>query len=377
MPKNSKITARTSVKQRQQGAGTKVLPASSVELANLADEVKGRVLSERARKNYAQNAAYRFFQRQVPGTLTLRADDVYGPDRWYALVSGGTGVQFARIEESPSGTKSKYACQLRQADATTRQFGFAQILEQERVMELRGEEVTLSFLVRTDGTEVPTVRAGLVEWTGTGDTVTSDIVSAWAATPTLIANAAFANAPADHTLDGTTYVRVTVTATLGTTFNNLILFIWTPNSEAQNDDFYVKEVQLVAGDQVLPWSSIALPFMDDEMECLRFVAKSYERDTAPGTAAAVAGRYQNRGTALGSSIGIGPIPFPVPMRVAPTVTIYSPVSGTSGVWHDGSAPIDRAGTVDDVGQKSWRLVTSGYTGSENLILCHYMAVAEL
>jgi hypothetical protein len=371
--KVTKVTSRSSIRQKQQGAGA-ILPLESVKSGNLHADVHTELNLQKARKNYAQNAVFRFFQLQDPATLTTRANDTYGPDQWYALTSGAN-VQFARVAETPSGTKSKYACQIRQADASASRFGFAQILEFERVVDLRGETVTFSVLVRTDGTEVSTVRAGLVEWTGTADTVTSNIISGWAATPTLIANAAFVNTPEDHAITGT-YTRITVTATLGTTFNNLILFIWAPNAEAQNDDFYVKEVQVVLGDQAVAWPLIALPFHEDERECLRYVCKSYNRDVAPGTVTTV-GQQTARGTVLASSIGVGPTPFPAPMRATPTITVYSPSTGASGNWHDGSAPLDRGAGISDACEKSWRLATNGYTGNENLCHWHYVATAQL
>ncbi len=40
------------------------------------------------------NGAFRFFRRQVPTTLTSRANGAYGPDRWYMLGnSGATDIQ--------------------------------------------------------------------------------------------------------------------------------------------------------------------------------------------------------------------------------------------------------------------------------------------
>lgn len=281
-------------------------------------------------KNYAQNAEFRLFQRQIVGTLTLRADDVYGPDRWYALVSGGTGVQFARVQDSTAGVETLQYCQIRQADVTARQFGIAQILERERVMSLRGKEVTFSFLARTNGVEVSAIRAGLIEWTGSPDVVTSDVVSAWAATPTLVASAAFANT-SDSTALSDDWARVTVTATLGTSFTNLVLFIWTPNTEAQNDDLYIKEVQLVSSSHALPWSSVGIDLDRDERECKWFYTKSYNRETAPGSSTSVGAFRINIVDCdpAGTTASVFPVPFKEPMRLTPTVTVYNVQTGVA------------------------------------------------
>ena len=76
--------------------------------------------------NYAQNAEFRYWQRQAPATLTSRQDDQYSADRWYVLTSGGAvNVQGARVAEVITDSPTRYVGQFRQADATARQFGIA------------------------------------------------------------------------------------------------------------------------------------------------------------------------------------------------------------------------------------------------------------
>lgn len=234
-------------------------------------------------KNYAQNAGFRFWQRAAALTST---DDNYGPDRWYALSSGATGVGFIRTAEVVTGSPSQFAAQIRQETVASHQYGIAQILEYARVVELRGKQVSLVFQARTDGTEVTTLRACLGEWTGTADSVTSDVVATWAATPTWIGSFACANTPADLTISSS-WAQVTATATLGTTFNNLVLVVWTPNAEAENDDFYMTQVQLLQGSAGLSWDKVAKSYDQDLAEVRRFYEKSYDVDTDPGAATGI------------------------------------------------------------------------------------------
>lgn len=322
--------------------------------------------------NYAQNAEFRFWQRQVPGTLTARADDAYGPDRWYSLTeSGNTNV--ARVAEVIASSPTPFVAQIRQADATARRFGIAQILESSRVLALRGKQVTFAFWARTDGTEVPNIRAGIVEWTGTADSVTSDIVSSWAATPTLIANAAFVNTPADLALSGTMQ-QFTITVTLGSTFNNLILFIWAPAQEAQNDDFYVTQVQLVEHSEALPWTMIQLPFEQDLIECQRFYEKSYDLEALPGVA--------------GDNNGITVIVpartftanqftdrYRVTKRAVPTPVIYSNTATTINNVRDTSGATNVAASPTLVGINGHGVSFAASDGSSTL--WHWTADAEL
>lgn len=324
-------------------------------------------------RNYAFNSQFRFWQRQAPGTLTSRQDDQYSADRWYLLNSGGAvNIQGARVEESPSsGVRTRYIAQFRNADGSARQFGPAQIIPANDCWELRGQTVTFGFLARTDSTEITTLRAGIVEWTGTADSVTSDIVSSWSATPTLIANAAFINTPADITINST-LSQYSVSATLGTTFNNLIIFIWTPNTEAQNDDFYLGQIQLVKSSTVLDYDDIDLSYEEDLAQCAAFYQKSYNVDTAPGTVTAV-GQISKRSDSTGDRAFVQMIPT---MFATPVVTTYNPNSGASGTWRDISAPADKTYTATNPGQRG-----SAFNGTStvdgNVVEGHWTAEAEM
>src|SRR5690606_10642543 len=109
----------------------------------------------------------------------------------------------------------------------------------------------------------------LVEWSGTADVVTSDIVASWAATPTLVANASFVSVPSDFAIDGT-WKQFTVTADLSQTMNNLMMFIWTPVAAAQNSDIYITQAQIVRGETPKPWPKTSISIEEDLYECLRF-----------------------------------------------------------------------------------------------------------
>ena len=106
-----------------------------------------------------------------------------------------------------------------------------------------------------------------MEWTGTADSVTSDIVSSWAATPTLIANAAYSNTPSDLAL-GASYQQYSFTVTLGQNFTNLILFFWTPEQEAQNDKLseILAKVEAIRESMELDEIVVKAYFKGDESE---------------------------------------------------------------------------------------------------------------
>jgi hypothetical protein len=323
-------------------------------------------------RNFVENAEGRFFQRQAAATLTSRQDDQYADDRWYVLTSGGAvNVQCARVAEVIASSPTPYVVQCRQADGTARQFGRAQIIEYDKAVALRGKQVTFAFWARTDTTEVPNIRMGIVEWTGTADAVTSDIVSSWAATPTLIANSAFINTPADLALTATMQ-QFQVTVTLGSTFNNLVLFVWTPAAEAQNDDFYMTQVQLVEWPEALPWNLIRKPFDVDLQECRMRVRKSYGVDIAPGT---VTDLTAIRWTRSGGN-AVNSVQWDQPMAGVPAVTFYNPVTGTAGEARNYSASTNIASTASDPGQSGFSIAT-GLGSDGDAAYVHYTAIIDL
>lgn len=330
-------------------------------------------------RNHVGNAEFRFWQRQAPATLSSRQDDQYSADRWYVLTSGGAvNVQGARVAETFTASPTPYVGQFRQADSTARQFGIAQIFESDRSIGLRGKTVTLSFWARTDGTEVPNIRAGIVEWTGTADAVTSDIVSSWAATPVMIGNATMINTPANLGLTGTMQ-QFSITVTLGTTLNNLILFIWAPATAAQNSDFYITQVQLVEFPEALPWGLIRKNFDDDLQECQRFYEKSYLIDQAPFSAVTSGAYYGTLAGIIANNFGWGcMVFFKVAKFKVPTSASYD-MSGVqnrvelAGVTSASSSPFN-----DGHGSVSFLNSTGSNQGAANATLkFQWTADAEL
>ncbi len=91
---------------------------------------------------------------------------------------------------------------------------------------------------------------GICEWTSTEDATTGDPVATWGAdgvTPTLAANWAFLNTPANLSVT-TSAVTYSVTATVGASANNLAVLIWNDDkSYTANDLLYLSNVQLELG----------------------------------------------------------------------------------------------------------------------------------
>ena len=187
--------------------------------------------------------------RRGNGALRTVADDVYSFDRWYVLTQNAAGCAVAQQTFQSNGRPQNVL--LTQNQGTAGRIGFAQIIEGKNCTHLRGQQVTLSFDYRYSLADP--VRYAILEWTGTEDSVTSDVVSNWTSTNFTTGNFFISTTT---TLSGTTNMTPSantwtaatpLTVTLGSSFTNLIVFIWTENAPAQNNTLQLTNVQLEPG----------------------------------------------------------------------------------------------------------------------------------
>lgn len=187
--------------------------------------------------------------RRGNGASRTVADDVYSFDRWYVLTQNAAGCAVAQQTFQSNGRPHNVL--LTQNQATAGRIGFAQIIEGKNCTHLRGQQVTLSFDYRYSLADP--VRYAILEWTGTEDSVTSDVVSNWTSTNFTTGNFFISTTT---TLSGTTNMTPSantwtaatpLTVTLGSSFTNLIVFIWTENAPAQNNTLQLTNVQLEPG----------------------------------------------------------------------------------------------------------------------------------
>ena len=266
-------------------------------------------------RNRIINGEFGIAQRATSFVSGANDDDSYNLDRWYVLSDGNDAVDITQTtSEVPSNQLTAIALDVETAN---KKFGIAQIVEQKNCIGLIGGNVTLSFKAKVSSTtKLDNVKAAVVAWSGTADTVTSDIISVWeneGTNPTLIANATYENTPANLNVT-TSYATYTVTANVDTaSTKNLIVFIWSDVTDTTAGDFlYITDVQLEAGS----------------------TATDFERRPI-GTELALCQRYyENVGAYLSTTSWtsiINPV-FPrVQKRSTPTITTV-PASGSGAVF---------------------------------------------
>lgn len=172
-------------------------------------------------------------------TFNDLADDSYAGGLWNIL-NDANAPDVAGVAGGSTDPFTRYLAIT--LDATTR-VGAVQFIPTEKTRAYRGKIVSLSADLWATG--ITAVRMAVIVWTGTADTVTSDVVGTWGSNPTLAANWAFIGTPADITISTTPGARKTViNLTIPTNAVNLGVFIWTPNQEASTDILNIARVKL-------------------------------------------------------------------------------------------------------------------------------------
>lgn len=261
------------------------------------------------------------------------SDDTYLCDRWNLISDGNDAVDLSQeATEVPEG--STYS--MKWDVETAKRFGIVQFLEFKDAKKLKGKTVSLSFKVKS--ANIAAIRAAVLSWAGTADTLTSDIVSSWAATPTWAASWTAENTPADLTVtsDWTT-VKIEGIVLDSATINNLAIAIWLPNEETIGDIIYISQVQLNVG-------SVALPFQPKSYEEeLRACQRYYEK--SDGNPLFFSGNATNTGHFYAC------VNYKVTKRVA-----VNPIQTNAGVSNFGTTPGLFAGAVS--GYTSDRVATA-------------------
>jgi hypothetical protein len=257
-------------------------------------------------KNRLLNGSFNIAQRGTSFVSGANNDDTYNLDRWYVLSDDNDAVDITQTTTVPTG--AKYSIGL-DVETVNKKFGIAQIIENVNCYDAIGGNVTLSFQAKVSATtKLDNVKCAIVAWSGTADTVTSDIISAWGAegtNPTLIANATYENTPANLNVT-TSWATYSVTANVDTaSTTNIIVFIWSDVTDTTAGDFlYITNAQLEIGSTATPFERKL--YNQELANCQRYYQKLN---------GSLAG-YSDAGTAMANYYR-----FICEMRSAPTIAI--------------------------------------------------------
>jgi len=287
--------------------------AFKTELGTLLNELRtnGAALADcRGMKNRLINGAFNVNEAGV----TTAADGVYHLDQWYALTESGS-VTIAQQTDQENGQPSNL--RMTQPDVGAKRIGSAQPIESINCRDLRGQTVALRARVRCSSSQA--IRWAVVEWTGTADAITKDVVNTWSSgtfttgnffisTTTTIA------ATGNITPAANTWTDLLASATISSSANNLIVFIWSEGTLAQNATLDLGAVQLAQGAQT--------PFEARTVGVELALAQQYQIIYSSLSAAVASG--QAYATVNTTAV----LHFPVKMRAAPSLTVVNPTDFT-------------------------------------------------
>jgi hypothetical protein len=324
-----------------------------------------------AGKNKIINGNMQIAQRGTSFTSTGGAnnDDTYNLDRWYVLSDGNDAVDITQSTEAPTGGLNSIALDV---ETVNKKFGIAQIIEQKNCIGLIGETVTLSFMAKVSSTtKLDNVKAAIIAWSGTADTVTSDVVSAWGAegtNPTLASSLTYENSPANLNVT-TSWARYSITAAVDTaSTKNIIVFIWSDVTDTTLGDFlYITDVQLEYGSVATRFTSNSGTFQAELAACQRYFCKSFPLTVIPANNESSGSIAVFFNTTLGNNYS-EIITYPVQMRATPSITLYNPGNGTANSWitYNSSTIISSGDTgvsANNINEYSFR----GYKASSTTI----------
>lgn len=271
------------------------------------------------------------------GASRTSTDDTYGLDRWLTLCEGN-----ATIERIASGLNTaSYAARLT-TPALNRYGGLAQIVESVKSLPYRGRTMELQARVRC--ASAVTVRWAILEWTGTADSPTSDVVNDWTSGTFTTGNFFMAAnmavvATGTQEVSANTWTAIAGNGAVSTSCNNLIVMIWSDYADS-NATLDITECDLFAGSATRTWAP--KDPAADEQECLRH-AFVFQSTRASG--------YRQGTTQVASFYDI----FTIPMRTAPSV------SHNISAWNNGWPPATTTVAMYNSVTATYATITGGLT----------------
>jgi hypothetical protein len=270
-------------------------------------------LSSQAGKNIMINGGMDIWQRGTTGTATSgTAGQGYNADRWQNY-SGSNAITVSRqaTADSTNLPNIQYCGRIQRNSGQTslNAINLVQNLESSNSIPFAGKTVVLSFYARKGANFSSTSNLlGATLWSGTGSD--QSILAGYTGQAAVISQ--------NSTLTST-WQRFTYSATVGATATQLGLVInYTPTGTASTNDYFeITGVQLELGSTATTFSRAGSGGIQGELgACMRY----YQTSLPPGsiTHSLTTSQVVNaQNTQFTSGIR-----FAVPMRVAPTVTVF-------------------------------------------------------
>jgi hypothetical protein len=377
-------------KQAYVYSGTDWVPLAS-EVTNLSG-YQTKALNQFAHRNLIINGDMQVAQRGTSTASITSGDFIYRTaDRFNtALSSLGTWTESVE-NDAPTGSgfrKSlKVLCTAADASpAAADYFILTQFIEGQNLQHIKkgtaaAEQLTVSFWVKSNRTGTYILELRDIDNTrSVSKSYTVSASGTWEYKTITF--------PADTTgafdNDNGASLRVSFYLAVGSNFTSGTLQTsWGSSTDANlgvgqtnlaaatSNYWQVTGVQLEVGATATPFEFKT--FEDNLFECQRYYEKSYNHETALGSALAV-GWLGTISSNVSSAEAAGPT-FKVVKRANPTIVLYNAVSGASGAIYRVSDAASVSATTNWIGTGAVGNIS--FTGSQNGYYYHYTANAEL
>ena len=263
------------------------------------------------RVNKLINTMFRTWGHAITSPVTITDGAYSGPTGWYFLTSNTQC-------EITSGTglgNSSHSIIITNQNVSSRQVGTGQFLEYYDVLPLLGK--TVRFSVKCKCSSAKNVRVALVNWTGTANGPTKDIVNNWASTTYTEGNFFISSANldiiavSDAVSVGTSATEVFVSGSVGVSTTNLQVLVWTEDALAEDETIEISEAMLVKGSNAVEFDAQYYPeeMIDCEYRCRVIRSNASQTDVLIGN-----------GWAVSTTAAIIQVPIGHAMRTVPTIT---------------------------------------------------------
>jgi hypothetical protein len=354
-----------------------VYSASDVNDTNGTVNLLGQSVTTSAGKNGVINGGFDIWQRGT--SIAVGGTNAYTADRYTVTATALAAMTVSRQPTSDTTNLPtiQYCARVQRNSGQIGTGGQYMYQNFESVNSIRfaGQAVTFSFYARR-GANYSGASNGLSVrvYTGTG-TDQNILVGALTGQATPISQTA--------TLT-TTWQRFTYTATLAASITQVVTgFEYLGVGTAGAADYFeVTGLQLEIGSTATTFARTGSGIQGELAACQRYYAKSYDIGTAPATNSTSPGLiFAITGNVLVNAY-FAATRFPVTMRVAPTVTVYSYTSSSTSRVSDifGADLAASSGVPQSPSNNGFSVVnSSGGTITAGLggFIFHYQASAEL
>ena len=336
-----------------------------------------------AGKNKIINGDCAINQRNFSSTTSSGS---YLVDRFVGGNSGGTVTysvqQFTPGAAPVAGYEAKQFMRL-VVSGQSAAGDFATVAQEiEDVRSFANQTITVSFWAKANS-GTPSISVDLLQKFGSGGSPSSSVSTAagknaittsWVRYSYTVALPSISGKTIGTT-DNTSSLRLRVWVSAGSTYNTETTSLGT-----QANTFDIWGVQVEAGSVATAFQTATGTLQGELAACQRYFERSYPQGVATASATTDNNIAWNAVSTTSNRNYVW-VPFKVVKRAAPTITVYSPITGTSGKLYNAlTSAGDKNATANYIQDASFAIYlgpTDGANAVGDLLLAQYTASAEL